>query len=178
MKLLCFNIEWIKSNPAYGIGKAAVDRMTQDCGIELRKHNIASIGLLLGGVRTELSEQMLAEKGDRAVLKLDPTHPFLKEIKLKDVIDDSESTQFAGKVIAELGADPDVMKYTSKIVIAAEYAQKHNIKDIDDRKIASHRQINAAMKLVLPKLFHPVAGLIPDFVKLPQFAFDLMGSKF
>jgi len=169
---------YYSSNPAYGIGKAAVDRMTQDCGIELRKHNIASVGLLLGGVRTELSEKMLADKGDKAILKLDPTHPFLKEIKLKDVIDDSESTQFAGKVIAHLGADPDIMKYTSKIVIGAEYAQKHNIKDIDNRTIASHRQINSAIKLIMPKFLHPLAGLVPDFVKLPQFAFDLMGSKF
>ena len=66
-----------KSNAAYGIGKAAVDRMTADCGIELRKFNVASVGLLLGGVRTELSEQMLKEKGDKAVLKLDPNSIFL-----------------------------------------------------------------------------------------------------
>lgn len=165
-------------NAAYGIGKAAIDRMTGDCGIELRRHNVASIGLLLGGVRTELTDQMLKEKGDKAVLKLDPNSWLLSELKLKDVIDDTESPQFAGKVIAELGSDPAVMKYTSKIVIAAEYAQKHKIKDIDDRAIASHRQINSAMKLVLPKVLHPVTKLVPDFVKLPQFAFDLMGSKF
>jgi dehydrogenase/reductase SDR family protein 1 len=27
-------------NVAYGIGKAAVDRMAVDCGIELKKHNV------------------------------------------------------------------------------------------------------------------------------------------
>lgn len=165
-------------NAAYGIGKAATDRMTQDCGVELKKHNVASIGLLLGGVKTESSAKMLAERGDKAVLKMDPTHPILKEIKLKDVWDDLESVEFAGKVIAALAVDPNLMKYTSKVVIAAEYAAQHSIKDIDGRQIASHRQINSAMKLVLPKPLHWTANLVPDFVKLPQFAFDLMGSKF
>ena len=47
---------------AYGIGKAGVDRMSVDCGIELKKSNVACLGLLLGGVRTELSEQMVKEK--------------------------------------------------------------------------------------------------------------------
>jgi NAD(P)-dependent dehydrogenase (short-subunit alcohol dehydrogenase family) len=27
-------------NVAYGVGKAAVDRMAVDCGIELKKHNV------------------------------------------------------------------------------------------------------------------------------------------
>jgi len=33
---------------------------------------VACLGLLLGGVKTELSAKMIAEKGDKAVLKLDP----------------------------------------------------------------------------------------------------------
>ena len=103
---------------------------------------------------------------------------IFKEIKLKNVIDDSETPEFAGKVIAEMGADPNLMKYTSKIVIAAEYAQAHKITDIDGRRIPSHRQINSAVKMILPRNLHPIANLIPDAIKLPQFAFDLMGSKF
>lgn len=99
-------------------------------------------------------------------------------MKLKDVIDDAESPEFAGLVISALANDPKLMKYTSKIVVAAEYAQCHGIKDVDNRVVASHRQINSALKLVLPKQLHFAANLIPNFVKLPQFAFDLMASKF
>ena len=143
---------------------------------------------------------MVKEKGEKAVLKLDPNSKFLsvslilnsyfnfqsklqnlktiKEIKLQDVIDDSESPEFTGKVITALACDPNIMKYNSKVVIAAEYAQCHNIKDIDNRTIPSHRQINSAMKLILPKQLHFVTKVVPDFVKLPQFCFDLMGSKF
>jgi len=165
-------------NPAYGIGKAATDRMAHDCGIELKKHNVANIALLLGGVKTEATYEMIKERGEKAVLKLDPNHPFLKEIKLQDVNDDSESTEFAGKVITDLAVNPNIMKYTSKILIAAEYAAANKIKDIDERTIPSFRQVNAAMKMVLPKPLHFVSNLVPDFVKVPQFAFDLMGSKF
>jgi hypothetical protein len=70
------------------------------------------------------------------------------------------------------------MKLTSKIVNAADYAQKNGIKDVDNRTIASYRQVNSAMKLVLPKPLHFAAKFVPDFVKVPQFMMDIMSSKF
>jgi hypothetical protein len=97
---------------------------------------------------------------------------------LIDVIDDSESTEFAGKVIASLSENKDVMKYTSKVVNAAEYARNHNIRDIDNRSIANYRQVNSAMKLILPKSLHFMANFVPDFLKVPQFVMDLKTSKF
>ncbi|CAF0932438.1 unnamed protein product [Brachionus calyciflorus] len=162
----------------YGIGKAGVDRISSDCGLELKKHNVACISLLLNGVRTEFSEKILKEKGDKAVLKMDPTSLLLKEIKLKDVIADSESPEFAGKVITSLAVDANLMKYTGKIVNTAEYAQCHGIKDVDGRVIPSYRQINNAMKLFLPKQLHFVTNLVPNFVKVPQFVMDVASTKF
>ena len=70
------------------------------------------------------------------------------------------------------------MAYTSKVIVAAEYAQAKGIKDIDGRVVPSHRQINNAIKLIFPKPLHFVSNFIPNFVKVPQFAFDLMSSKF
>jgi dehydrogenase/reductase SDR family member 1 len=32
-------------DPAYGIGKCALDRMAVDCGIELKAHNVANLSL-------------------------------------------------------------------------------------------------------------------------------------
>jgi len=40
-------------NVPYGIGKVGVDRMAMDCGIQLKKHNVACLSLMLGAVRTE-----------------------------------------------------------------------------------------------------------------------------
>ena len=94
------------------------------------------------------------------------------------MIDDAESPEFPGKVIAALANDPKIMSYTSKVVIAAEYAQHKGIKDIDGRVVPSHRQINSALKLVLPKPLHFISHFVPNFVKVPQVAFDLMTSKF
>ena len=52
-------------------------------------------------------------------------------------LDDGESTEFAGKVIAELARDPNIMSFTGKVVNAADYALSHDIKDIDGRVIPS-----------------------------------------
>lgn len=72
----------------------------------------------------------------------------------------------------------DVMKYTGRIVNAADYAQRHGIKDIDDRVVPSYRQVNSAMKLVLPKSLHFVSNFVPNFVKVPQFVMNIVNSKF
>ena len=49
-------------NVPYGIGKAANDRMAQDCGIELRKHNVACIALWPGPVQTEKIQEKVLGK--------------------------------------------------------------------------------------------------------------------
>ena len=60
-------------NVAYGIGKAAVDRMAVDCGIELRKHRVACLSLMLGAVRTEKIQATIGQAGaDKLKLKGDP----------------------------------------------------------------------------------------------------------
>ena len=47
-------------NVAYGVGKAACDRMAADCAIELKKHNVAMVSLWPGAVKTEkVQEQVL-----------------------------------------------------------------------------------------------------------------------
>ena len=40
-------------NVPYGIGKAAVDRMTQDTAVELRRYKVAVVTLWPGAVKTE-----------------------------------------------------------------------------------------------------------------------------
>ena len=40
-------------NVAYGVGKAACDRMAADCAIELKKHNVAMVSIWPGAVKTE-----------------------------------------------------------------------------------------------------------------------------
>lgn len=59
-------------NVPYGVGKAALDRMAVDCGIELKKHKIACLSLMLGAVRTETMAELVSKGGDKLKLKSDP----------------------------------------------------------------------------------------------------------
>jgi hypothetical protein len=54
--------------------------MSIDCGIELRNENVACLGLLVNGVKTEFAKEQVSQKGDKLVLKLDPTNPFINVI--------------------------------------------------------------------------------------------------
>ena len=46
-------------NVAYGVGKAACDRMAADCAMELKKHNVAMISLWPGAVKTEKVQELV-----------------------------------------------------------------------------------------------------------------------
>ena len=46
-------------NVPYGVGKAAVDRMTQDTAIELKRHNVAVVGIWPGPVKTEMVHETI-----------------------------------------------------------------------------------------------------------------------
>ena len=51
-------------NCAYGIGKAACDRMVSDCSIELKDQNVAMISLWPGAVSTETFEEKVKHGKD------------------------------------------------------------------------------------------------------------------
>ena len=57
-------------NVAYGIGKAAVDRMAVDCGIELKKQNVACLSLMLGAVKTEKTSTLIGDQGEKMIKEL------------------------------------------------------------------------------------------------------------
>src|SRR5262249_61771048 len=81
------------SNVAYGVSKAATDKMTADMARELKEHNVAVVSLYPGLVRTE--------KVMEAAAWLD--------------LSNSESPQFIGRAIAGLACDADVLKKTEKV---------------------------------------------------------------
>lgn len=96
----------------------------------------------------------------------------------KEVFEDGESTEFSGKVIVALAQDKNIMNLTGKVIIGAEYAQSHNIHDIDNRMILSYRQVKFLASKYLPDNFKFIANFIPTFVKIPQFVLDIVNSKF
>ena len=50
-------------NVAYGIGKAACDRMAADCAVELKENDVTMVSLWPGPVKTEYVEENVLTKG-------------------------------------------------------------------------------------------------------------------
>ncbi|GAB3400761.1 Rossmann-fold NAD(P)-binding domain-containing protein [Flindersiella endophytica] len=92
---------------AYGVAKAATDRMAACMAHELREHGIAVVSLYPGLVRTE---------------------SVLKASEYFD-LSSSESPLFVGRVVAALAADPDVMRHSGKVVTTGELSAEYGIDD-------------------------------------------------
>jgi dehydrogenase/reductase SDR family member 1 len=104
-------------NVAYGVAKAAIDRMTLDFGVHLREHGITAVALYPGLVRTE-GVMRFAEYLDLA---------------------NSESPEFQGRAIAALAGDPERIRKTGQVLISAEMAREYGFTDIDGRQPVSLR---------------------------------------
>lgn len=111
--------------PAYGAGKAAVDKMAHDMAIDLRPHGVAVVSLWMGLLRTERTERALQDP--EMARKYAASVPHM------------ESPQFPGRVIAALLGDPALMKRSGKVWIDAELALKLSVSDIDGRQPPSYR---------------------------------------
>jgi dehydrogenase/reductase SDR family protein 1 len=98
-------------NVAYGVAKAATDKMTADMAVELAPHGVAVVSLYPGLVRTE--------KVMEAAAWID--------------LSNSESPEFVGRAVAALAADPDVMTRTGTVQVAAQLATEYRFADIDGK---------------------------------------------
>lgn len=101
-----------KSGAIYGTAKAATDRMVINMAHELEKYNVAAVSLYPGLVRTE---------------------SVMKAAQYFD-LSNSESPQFIGRAVAALASDPQVMKKTGQVLVAARLAQEYGFTDIDGKQ--------------------------------------------
>ena len=99
-------------NLVYDVAKAAVARMTFGMATELRPHGVAALTLLPGFSRTEAVLALYT--GDLA-----PTH----------------STQYVGRAVAMLAADPDVMRHSGESLRVADLAESYGFVDVDGRLV-------------------------------------------
>lgn len=96
-------------NVAYGVAKAATDKLTFDTAAELRPHGVAVVSLYPGLVRTE--------KVMEAAQWLD--------------LSNSESPEFIGRAVVALATDEDVMRHSGKVLVAAALAEEYGFTDMD-----------------------------------------------
>lgn len=111
--------------PAYGAGKAAVDKMAHDMAIDLRPNGVAVVSLWMGLLRTERTE--------RALLDPDMARKYAASVA------HMESPQFPGRVIAALLDDPALLARSGQVCIDAELGLALGVRDIDGRQPPSYR---------------------------------------
>jgi NAD(P)-dependent dehydrogenase (short-subunit alcohol dehydrogenase family) len=96
-------------NVAYGVSKAATDKMTADMATELKPHGVTVVSLYPGLVRTE---------------------KVMESAKWLDM-SNSESPEFIGRAVVALATDPDVLRHTGKVLVAAALAKEYGFTDVD-----------------------------------------------
>jgi len=98
-------------NVAYGVSKAATDKMVADMATELKRHGVTVVSLYPGMVRTE--------KVMEAAQWLD--------------LSNSESPEFIGRAVAALATDADAIRHTGHTLVAAAIAKDYGFTDIDGK---------------------------------------------
>jgi dehydrogenase/reductase SDR family protein 1 len=104
-----FAAEKHAGNVAYGVSKAATDKMAADMATELKRYGVTVVSLYPGLVRTERVME--------AAQWLDLTN--------------SESPEFIGRAVVALATDADVLRHTGKVLVAAALAREYSFTDID-----------------------------------------------
>jgi NAD(P)-dependent dehydrogenase (short-subunit alcohol dehydrogenase family) len=99
-------------NVAYGVSKAATDKLTADMATELREYNVAAVSLYPGLVRTEKVMEAAA---------------FLD-------LSNSESPQFIGRAVVALASDSNIMQKSGQVLVAASLAQEYSFTDVDGKQ--------------------------------------------
>lgn len=109
--------------PAYGAGKAAVDKMAHDMAVDFRPHSVAVVSIWMGLLLTERT---------RLAFEADPG-------LYSDMIDTCETPQFTGRVIDALYRDPLLLDRSGKVWIGAELGEEYGVTDVNGRLPPSHR---------------------------------------
>jgi dehydrogenase/reductase SDR family protein 1 len=95
-------------NVLYGVAKAATDKMAADMAHELAPHGVTVVSLYPGLVRTE------------AVLAAGVFD-----------LSNSESPEFIGRAVAALASDPESLRWSGRVVVAAALAREYGFTDVD-----------------------------------------------
>jgi dehydrogenase/reductase SDR family member 1 len=109
-------VDYILSVP-YCIGKAGIDKLTQDAALELTGRNIAIVSLWPGLVLTErlMAQATTTEDGRLEMYGLDLAM--------------GESPRFSGRAIAALATDPDVVARSGGSFPASALAREYGFTD-------------------------------------------------
>ncbi len=118
---------------SYDLQKTAVNCMARGMAEELRGYDIATVALSPGTPRNEYMidpEELLREYEIPPVVGQWPEGSFVWR---------THSTQYVGRAVAALAADPDVMGRWGQVLLVGDLAQEYGFTDIDGRYIPPYR---------------------------------------
>lgn len=101
--------------PAYGGGKAAVDKFANDMAVDFRPYHVACVSMWMGLLSTERTLALMDREPEK--------YGGMKAM--------CESPEFTGRVINALYADTDLMQKSGLILVAAEEALHYGVTDVD-----------------------------------------------
>lgn len=103
----------------YGVGKAAIEKLTHDTALELEEHGVTVVGLWPGLVLTDRLLAFATERpdGTRELFGLD--------------LELGESPRFSGRAIVALFTDPDRIARTGRSFFASRLAREYGFTDLD-----------------------------------------------
>lgn len=142
-------------NVPYGVGKAGVDRMSQDTSVELKKHNVSVVTVWPGPVKTETCMEMVVDNPDYKGLPDD----------FKDTWGKGETIEFSGKAIVHLAQDPDVMKKTGRVLYTVDLAREYKFTE-DDGTLPVDLYSIRSLLMMAKRTW--MAKLVPDWVAVPK----------
>lgn len=99
----------------YDVAKATMNRLAFGCAAELKEHGVAVLCVSPGFVRTER----------------------VRDAGFED--EATESPLYAGRAVAALAADPEVMRHTGRTLFAADLARAYGFTDEDGSQPAPFR---------------------------------------
>jgi len=109
--------------PAYGAGKAGIDKMAADMAVDLKKHGVAALSLWAPLTLTERSQLALKN------------HPGTYDAFLAN----AAHMEFVGRLLDALLRDPRLSERSGKTHYASELAAELGVRDVDGRQPPSDR---------------------------------------
>ncbi|WP_029111570.1 SDR family NAD(P)-dependent oxidoreductase [Mycobacterium sp. URHD0025] len=111
--------------PAYGVPKAATDKMAADMAFDLREFGVAAVSIWMGSLLTDRVRNIIAANPE----------------KFGHILESAETPELTGHVIWALYNDPDLMEMSGHTLIGAELAARYGIADEDGRRPPSYRDM-------------------------------------
>lgn len=113
-------------NVLYGVGKAALDKMTADMAHDLADRDVTVVSIWPGLVRTEIVELGAHRTDDgRAVLDLPGEGTF--------DLADAETPRFVGRGVVALATDPTVRARNGTAATSLSLSHDYGFADVDGR---------------------------------------------